>query len=732
MLNNQFLRRIVLLTVFIVTGIFFCAFANTAVVLNHPEPFNISPFFEYYRALEMSRSPKDIQTKVFTPYQKAGIHVEFSDYTYWFRVNVQAPQSSDWVLDCSNPLIEKIDFYIIENNSKLTYKHLCGGCFTEPNKRDYVTENPNFKFSLKKNTPQILLIRIQSQRGFYAKFLLMPEKVFDENLRKNERYKWIFEGMMILVDLCVLMIAFFLIRNVTFKIFALHSCLTTIIVLSYHESFGGFLMNFPVYASLINFLPYRLLPFSCILVTLYLLPIKTAYPTWVKWFLYANLLSAVSLMVALTVNYHWLTLKIIVANTLITELFIVFLFINALIKKIYFDNLIAFTFFLSFFGFIFLQLRLLQFIDYEWVNPFLYCCEIYKVIFFVLLIYRVIKNYEKERVLATQLLLNNQLINNENELLKFNQSIPIQSLDLIESLKRQLSNFNIQNPQIKVEFYRNAEECIGYINEEKFGKIISIILTKCLTNEVRTIICEFNYNTETGMIEVQIEGTPNIKNENTVGTKNNSSSKPETKLWLDYDKKRNGYYILKELAFALRSKLEFSEGVLSSKKFRLTIPISLQFWNTLSETGKEINIVNPNIYTTADELLNEINLIELNDTLLSEDIVPNEGDKAFIQKVESIIEHNLMNSSFAISDLAEELNMSTVQLRRKVKAITNQTTVEYIRNFRLKKAAELLKLRSGNISDVAFQVGFESLSYFTKVFQEYYGKSPSDWAKQIK
>lgn len=722
---NQFFRRIVQQTVFFVTGTLFCAYSNNTVVLNHSEPLNISPFFEYYKTFELSQTPKDIQTKVFTPYNKKAIHIEFSDYTYWLRVTVQATHNSDWVLDCSNPLIEKIDVFIFENNAKLTYKHLCGGCFTEPNKRNYVTENPNFKFSLKKNTSQTLLIRIQSQRGFYAKFLLMPEKVFNESLHKNERYKWIFEGMMILVDLCVLMIAFFLIHNTTFKIFALHSCLTTIIVLSYHESFGSFLINFPVYASMINFLPYRLLPFTCILVTINILPIQRAYPTWVKWVLSINLLSAFVLMVALTINYQWFTLKVIVANTLITELFIVFLFINALIRKIYFDNLIAFTFFLSFFGFIFLQLRLLLLVDYEWVNTFLYCCEIYKVIFFVLLIYRVIKSYDKERVLATQLLLNNQLINNnENELLKHKQSILIQSIDFVDSLKRQLSNFKIQNPQIKIEFSKNTEECIGYINEEKFGKIISVILTTSLTNETRTIICDFNYNAETAMIEVQIEGTPNIKNENTLGKKNNFSSKSETQHWSDYDKKRNGYYILKELAFVLRSKLEFSEGVLSSEMFKLTIPISLQFWNTISDTVEEIKVVNQKLYSTENE--------RLNDTLPSEDVVPNEGDNAFIQKVESIIENNLINSSFAISDLAEELNMSTVQLRRKVKAITNQTTVEFIRNFRLKKAAELLKTRSGNISDIAFQVGFESLSYFTKVFQEYYGKSPSDWAKQIK
>jgi len=51
----------------------------------------------------------------------------------------------------------------------------------------------------------------------------------------------------------------------------------------------------------------------------------------------------------------------------------------------------------------------------------------------------------------------------------------------------------------------------------------------------------------------------------------------------------------------------------------------------------------------------------------------------------------------------------------------------FVRNYRLEKAAELLSIRAGTVSDIAYQVGFESLPYFSKVFQERFGKAPSEW-----
>jgi AraC-like DNA-binding protein len=62
-----------------------------------------------------------------------------------------------------------------------------------------------------------------------------------------------------------------------------------------------------------------------------------------------------------------------------------------------------------------------------------------------------------------------------------------------------------------------------------------------------------------------------------------------------------------------------------------------------------------------------------------------------------------------------------------LKALTGQTITEYVRNYRLEKAAELLLNKTGTISEIAYQVGFESLPYFSKVFFEKFGKTPSEW-----
>lgn len=103
-------------------------------------------------------------------------------------------------------------------------------------------------------------------------------------------------------------------------------------------------------------------------------------------------------------------------------------------------------------------------------------------------------------------------------------------------------------------------------------------------------------------------------------------------------------------------------------------------------------------------------------------------NEQFLHKLYAIIDNNLLNTDFSIKILADEMNITPSQLRRKLKAITDQTIIEFIRNYRLKKAAKMLQNKYVTVSEVAFQVGFESISYFAKVFQEVYGKTPSEWS----
>ena len=113
----------------------------------------------------------------------------------------------------------------------------------------------------------------------------------------------------------------------------------------------------------------------------------------------------------------------------------------------------------------------------------------------------------------------------------------------------------------------------------------------------------------------------------------------------------------------------------------------------------------------------------------SEIVVPS-TQKVFVDKLTSIIEKNISNENFSVEILSEEVGLSRAQLHRKVKAITNQAPSEFIRNYRLQRAAELLKQDAGNIAEIAYQVGFSSQAYFTKTFQEIYGLTPLDFKKQ--
>ena len=85
----------------------------------------------------------------------------------------------------------------------------------------------------------------------------------------------------------------------------------------------------------------------------------------------------------------------------------------------------------------------------------------------------------------------------------------------------------------------------------------------------------------------------------------------------------------------------------------------------------------------------------------------------------------------AVEDLGMELAMSRSQMHRKLKALTNQSASAFIRNYRLHRAAELLKLKTGNITEIAYEVGFSSQTYFSTCFQELFECSPTEYKSKM-
>ena len=101
-------------------------------------------------------------------------------------------------------------------------------------------------------------------------------------------------------------------------------------------------------------------------------------------------------------------------------------------------------------------------------------------------------------------------------------------------------------------------------------------------------------------------------------------------------------------------------------------------------------------------------------------------DKQFLKQLHDIIQANLSNCDFSVEDIGQEIGLSRVQLYRKVKAMTGASVVELLRKARLAKAKRLLESRSKSVSEVAYEVGFSTPSYFSKCFKEEFGMLPGE------
>jgi signal transduction histidine kinase/ligand-binding sensor domain-containing protein/CheY-like chemotaxis protein len=105
-------------------------------------------------------------------------------------------------------------------------------------------------------------------------------------------------------------------------------------------------------------------------------------------------------------------------------------------------------------------------------------------------------------------------------------------------------------------------------------------------------------------------------------------------------------------------------------------------------------------------------------------------DDKFLQKLVDIIENNISDPSFGTVKISREIGVSRTQLYRKMAALTEMTVKEFIRSVRLKRACQLLLQKEMNISEIAYEVGFQQVAYFRKCFKELYKMTPSEYIKK--
>jgi len=104
-------------------------------------------------------------------------------------------------------------------------------------------------------------------------------------------------------------------------------------------------------------------------------------------------------------------------------------------------------------------------------------------------------------------------------------------------------------------------------------------------------------------------------------------------------------------------------------------------------------------------------------------------ENEFLKKITALSEENISDEQFGVSELAHAVGMSRSNLLRKVKKLTGKSASMFIREVRLKRAMEMLRQDSWNVSEVSFKVGFSSTSYFIKCFRDHFGYPPGEVGK---
>ena len=104
-------------------------------------------------------------------------------------------------------------------------------------------------------------------------------------------------------------------------------------------------------------------------------------------------------------------------------------------------------------------------------------------------------------------------------------------------------------------------------------------------------------------------------------------------------------------------------------------------------------------------------------------------DQEFLKQIIKCIEINISKSEFGVDQLCKEAGLSRTQLYRKLKGLVGQSANEFVRSFRLKRAAQLLKQQKMTIAEVTYQVGFNDLQYFRYCFKKQFGVNPSEYGQ---
>ena len=192
----------------------------------------------------------------------------------------------------------------------------------------------------------------------------------------------------------------------------------------------------------------------------------------------------------------------------------------------------------------------------------------------------------------------------------------------------------------------------------------------------------------------------------------------------------NAHFVRKQLKEAKKQKEEILEQVQARMQFYASLADDLK--NAAAhQSFEEVNhlvVSNLDVNASAGDSESAM-IVNFNGQQTTPEVEMDELDRKLLDEIKETIEENMVDSDFNVSVLQEKMRMGNKQLYRKLKALTGQTPVEYIRDMRMRKAAKLLKAGKFSVSEVMYTVGFSNSSYFSKCFSKAFGMTPTEFMR---
>ncbi|MDF7818751.1 ATP-binding protein [Runella sp. MFBS21] len=355
---------------------------------------DLTPYSSVFEDSTSKLTFKEIQHKDFKPIEKKDILIPFSKRTFWFKVHLKntSSQNAHWVIKWDNPLPESLDFYLPDSQGR--YKVQKKGTLVSKPEFFYGSMSPHTSFNLTPQGQKIIFIRVQSQRSHYAQIELYTYSQYITTQGAELQGNGFLHGISLLRLFYVLLLVFFVVKDVTFRYYSYFLILRTFAFWGINSLLGVFFTQPGSTATIINFMSYHIMPIGYVWVVQSILP----YPSKLRPVrLLLNIIIGITVILALCIifNYQWYWLEISSYLSIFCWLVVVGLYMAAGIHSAKIDWSYSTPFLLGISSYILIQISLVTQIEIPWKYTFAYLMYIIEIFVFGLFLGKIIHNSQQ-------------------------------------------------------------------------------------------------------------------------------------------------------------------------------------------------------------------------------------------------------------------------------------------------------------------------------------------------